>query len=253
MTPTSDQTRCVVLKAAEAATGESLEAAIQARGWTASIHRDPYLAMAELCLREWAQGTRASWGLIRLERTVLVVEQPGEGSPSAPEIDMLLVAAERYAPGVEVWLYADGQLQLHTAASVPDSPDSAQAVEPQSDPAPVAGDFPASQPPWAAPIGSGSAPRLRLAATCPPSDSEDTPDEAPDPESTAEAIVDEPSPGPEAGPGQALPLPGLVTESDEWSDAEDEEDEEDEGRNRSELTRAEIDMLLGPDRGATSP
>src|SRR5256885_374028 len=32
-------------------------------GWIATAYHDPYLAMAELCLRERAQASRAAWGL----------------------------------------------------------------------------------------------------------------------------------------------------------------------------------------------
>src|SRR5262245_42481345 len=52
---------------------EPLRAAFAARDWFPILQHDPYLAFAELSLREQAQSSRAAWGLQRMEEIALVI------------------------------------------------------------------------------------------------------------------------------------------------------------------------------------
>ena len=90
MIPTPDRTRCLLLKTDGDAVEDALRARLEERNWQVSVQRDPHVAMAEMCLREWSQKTRASWGLKRLEGMVLVIDAPTSRPPFGDEVDPAL-------------------------------------------------------------------------------------------------------------------------------------------------------------------
>ena len=78
-------------------------------GWLATAYHDPYLAFAEVCLRERAQASRAAWGLQRIEKLALVIVDPPRWPVAV--VNNLVSAARRYTPTASIWTYRDGQLQ----------------------------------------------------------------------------------------------------------------------------------------------
>jgi hypothetical protein len=87
---------------------ESLRDAFAARDWFAVVHDDPYLALADLAVRDITQTARAAWGLQRLERLALVIVQPSVW-PEAMLND-LVDAAARHLPNASIWHARDGQI-----------------------------------------------------------------------------------------------------------------------------------------------
>jgi hypothetical protein len=105
-----DSTSVIVLNA-EARTPLGLTHRLKSlfgqQGWYAVSYHDPYLAMAELCLRERAQASRAAWGLQRAEHMALVIVDPHRW----PGVDGLVAAIKRYTPSASVWSYREGELR----------------------------------------------------------------------------------------------------------------------------------------------
>ncbi len=87
----------------------SLDAEFRRRDWFAVVQHDPYLALAELALRERAQAARSAWGLQRMEGLALVMLEPmrwpGETMAS------LCAAVRRWLPpSVSLWRVDAGEL-----------------------------------------------------------------------------------------------------------------------------------------------
>src|SRR5215510_1021765 len=97
MPSTNEWTRVVVLTpppSKGAGLTEGLKKLFAARDWFAVEQQDPYLAMAELCLRERAQVARSAWGLQRMELIALVVLQPAQW----PQLQQLVDAVHQFVP-----------------------------------------------------------------------------------------------------------------------------------------------------------
>lgn len=102
MALTNEWTRVVVLTPPTAAGGglsEGLKRLFAARDWFAVEQHDPYLAMAELCLRERAQVARSAWGLQRMELIAMVVMQPEQW----PKLQELVDAVHQFVPTATIW------------------------------------------------------------------------------------------------------------------------------------------------------
>ena len=80
---------------------ERLRSEFENRDWFAIVQHDPFLAMAELALREKAQAARAAWGLQRMEGLALVIVEPTRW-PDAIVRD-LCAAVRRWLPAATLW------------------------------------------------------------------------------------------------------------------------------------------------------
>lgn len=115
----AEWTRVIVLapnsdgdaQAADGATRaiESLLPEFEKRDWFAIVHGDPYLAFAELALRERAQAARAAWGLQRMEGLALVIVDPEQWP--APLLDDLRQAVRRSLPAASVWTASGDRIE----------------------------------------------------------------------------------------------------------------------------------------------
>lgn len=106
---------------------EGLKALFAARDWFAVQQHDPYLAMAELCLRERTQAARAAWGLQRMEQIALVVLQPERWQ----HLDELIAAVRRYLPNASAWMAtSDDELVPFGAPVEMTSPRKHQQISP---------------------------------------------------------------------------------------------------------------------------
>jgi len=129
MPPTHEWTRVVVLSPPSLAAGrttglsDGLKSLFAARDWFAIEQHDPYLAMAELCLRERAQVARAGWGLQRMEQIALVILEPERW----PRLDELVSAVNEYLPNATVWTATDSDV---TPLNSPDQADARPAAAP---------------------------------------------------------------------------------------------------------------------------
>src|SRR5688500_8563680 len=85
---------------------DDLKSQFAQRDWFAVEQHDPFLAMAELCLRDRAQATRASWGLQRMEQLALVVVNPQQW----PLLSHMVAAVGRFVPVATVWTVTDGEI-----------------------------------------------------------------------------------------------------------------------------------------------
>lgn len=74
----------------------------QRRDWFAVVQHDPYLALAELALRERAQAARAAWGLQRMEGLALVAIEPSRW-PGTLVREMFSAVRRWLPPSVTVW------------------------------------------------------------------------------------------------------------------------------------------------------
>lgn len=161
MPTTNEWTRVVVLSPPSASAGraaglsDGLKSLFAARDWFAIEQHDPYMAMAELCLRERAQVARAAWGLQRMEQTALVILEPGRW----PNLDELVRAMREYLPSATIWTASDSDItplddSVHAAsrasALTNASKSRARAAAPSMTPsAPV---DPAARRPSSAPV-----------------------------------------------------------------------------------------------------
>jgi hypothetical protein len=106
MESTGQWTRVILLTPpAEAGGGltESLRSHFEQRDWFAIQQHDPFLAFVELCLRDKAQATRASWGLQRMEQLALVITH----AESWNHLDQLAAAVRKYVPVASIWIAND--------------------------------------------------------------------------------------------------------------------------------------------------
>ena len=112
---------------------EPLRALFAARDWFPIFQHDPYLAFAELALREQAQSARSAWGLQRMEQIALVIIAP---APWPTElIHELTLAVHRYLPSISVWRAVDNHVEPIVAPpSVPKRETSAPQAAPVSIP-----------------------------------------------------------------------------------------------------------------------
>ena len=81
----------------------------QRRDWFAVVQHDPYLALAELALRERAQAARAAWGLQRMEGLALVAIEPSRW-PGTLVRDMFSAVRRWLPPSVTVWTAIDDRI-----------------------------------------------------------------------------------------------------------------------------------------------
>ncbi len=88
---------------------QRLQPEFEKRDWFAIVHSDPYLAFAELALRERAQAARAAWGLQRMEGLALVVVEP-ERWPVAL-LDDLRRAVRRSLPAASLWTASGDRIE----------------------------------------------------------------------------------------------------------------------------------------------
>ncbi len=113
MASSNEWTRVIVLTPAPAsgtvqggALSPKLKSLFAERDWFAVVHHDPYVAMAELCLREKAQAARSGWGLQRLEKLALAIVDVKE----SPELSELLQAIRDYVPSATLWRASDHEV-----------------------------------------------------------------------------------------------------------------------------------------------
>jgi hypothetical protein len=78
----------------------------QRRDWFAVTQCDPYLAFAELALRERAQVARAAWGLHRMEGLALLVLEPDRWDAEVLD-DLHLSVRHWLSDTISVW-FAEG-------------------------------------------------------------------------------------------------------------------------------------------------
>ncbi|UCD76779.1 MAG: hypothetical protein JSV91_07590 [Phycisphaerales bacterium] len=240
-----DRTRCLLLTTDSDAVEESLHSRLKSRNWLVSVQQDPHVAMAELCLREWSQTTRAAWGLKRQEHMVLAIVTPSRQPPFGDDLDALLAAVRRYLPSTPIWLYSEGQLQplgIKVEASETEEDESPlpaapeEAVEITGPPPPGPG-CTAAESRFGG-VLAREADRLKLADV-----SEPKPPDSP--------ACGEPS---EPDLSHARSADGEVVESPAEMDPEPVDGgETDEPDDRTVLSREEIDMLLGTDEGEGTP
>lgn len=103
----------IVLTQPQAGASAALREEFSARDWYPIEQEDPYLALAEICLRQRAQAARAAWGLQPLERLALVVIDPERW----PQLRDLAAAVQRYVPGASVWTAQQDELTLVAPAA----------------------------------------------------------------------------------------------------------------------------------------
>lgn len=117
--PADAPTKCIWLaQPRKTRSGLTQPHLLSQQGWDVTAFDDPVLAMAELALCERAQAARSAWGLERVNRVVLAVEEPDACSQTSA----MLAAVARYLPDVAVWHCSNGQLQpvtLTPASSAP--------------------------------------------------------------------------------------------------------------------------------------
>lgn len=88
---------------------DRLQPEFEKRDWFAIVHSDPYLAFAELALRERAQAARAAWGLQRMEGLALVIVE-SERWPR-PLLDDLRCAVRRSLPAASLWTASGDRIE----------------------------------------------------------------------------------------------------------------------------------------------
>ena len=120
MATTEQWTRVILLAPpalAARATDSTLQAQFAARDWFPIYIHDPYVALAELCIREKSQVSRAAWGLQRLEHISFVVQEPQEWREAGVNVIELAEAVQRYVPAASVWhIEGDEIILTHRAA-----------------------------------------------------------------------------------------------------------------------------------------
>ena len=95
-----------------------LQGELERRDWAFISIDDPYLALAELCIRHHGEQTHDEWGLARHQPPRLLAVAP-ERSTFARSWRDLREAARAYAPTAEVWTYRDRELTLESPAALP--------------------------------------------------------------------------------------------------------------------------------------
>jgi len=114
----TEQIRCIVLTTADAQ-NELLCKQITQRGWSFSLHTDPYTALVEATLREVCQKNRAAWGLTRAERCILLISDKA-GSALTDELADIQRAVDRYVPDLTVLKFQDEFSDVEVPATVDD-------------------------------------------------------------------------------------------------------------------------------------
>jgi hypothetical protein len=127
-------TRCIIFAPSGEAISDRLRSQPDARSWRWTALEDSCAAMAELCLQEKNQSSRASWGLRRAEQLALVLAVPADGADEALEGELsgLVSAVQRYLPAVPIWLLDGQDLSLIADGSPPIGrrPESPPRAEP---------------------------------------------------------------------------------------------------------------------------
>lgn len=219
MQPTAERTLCFLLTPERGPEESALRARPETAAWTILPQDDAHATMAELCLRDRARAARSAWGLRPVDHLALVVAEPEAWDDDAPDIEHLIGAVPRYLPSVTVLTWASGRLVSRAGPSLAASP----AVEPTR---------PAPEPVSTAPRRTrAAAPALRLSG---PMDPETKP------ASPAPPVATDP---PSANGAKHAAAPPLEADVDDDLTNPDEE--------AIRVTRAEIDMLLEPERGGT--
>lgn len=96
---------------------QAMQAQFAARDWFPIHVHDPYIALAELCVREKSQISRSAWGLQRLEQISLVILEPAEWESASVHVRELIATVQRYVPVASVWLIQGDQIvPAHLAA-----------------------------------------------------------------------------------------------------------------------------------------
>lgn len=107
------------------AMSEALRAEFQKRDWFAVVHHDPYLALADIALREKAQAARAAWGLQRIEGLALVVVDLQSWEESM--VRDLCTAVRRWLPAATLWSASDDRIEPIAYETIsPKSPNALQ-------------------------------------------------------------------------------------------------------------------------------
>jgi hypothetical protein len=145
--PSPDATCCVVLTPPGAAVHERLRSRLADRHWRATVFDDPFLAMAELCLREHARLSRAARGQAGAEPSALVLTGPAAGGGLGRLRDMF-EAVRHYLPETSIWLYANEELLPLAGARISDAREAgaAQARRERAEPAPAVPPMPTYPP-----------------------------------------------------------------------------------------------------------
>lgn len=158
MTETRAWTRCIVLTPDGVDVGAPIKRLAAARDWVTVEQHDPYLVMAELCIRRRAQRSRKSWGLPSAERLSLIIAEPRAWS----ELDDLIAAVERFAGDVPLYTFVDGELKPHDHEAEP-GPNRGETVDQAPTPGPT-DDRPVTAPEAVIEATPASARPLRLAS-----------------------------------------------------------------------------------------
>lgn len=107
MESTAGRTKCVVLAPNAKSVDGRLRSQLEQRHWDALVTDVPLMAMAELCLAQRMQSSRAAWGLTGADGVALVVIEPSHWS----DMSVMLGAIKRYVPVVGAWAFEDGALR----------------------------------------------------------------------------------------------------------------------------------------------
>ncbi len=107
MESTAGRTKCVVLAPNAKSVDGRLQSQLEQRHWDALVTDVPLMAMAELCLAQRMQSSRAAWGLTGADGVALVVIEPSHWS----DLSVMLGAIKRYVPVVGAWAFEDGALR----------------------------------------------------------------------------------------------------------------------------------------------
>lgn len=128
MPTTTQWTRVIVLHPPESqgVMHEWLQRECEARDWFAVAQYDPYLALAELAMRQRSESARASWGLGRLEHTALVVLEPHQWLAAGANLTELIEAVRAHLPESSIWEAVGDELTLLYEAPPAEAPNRAR-------------------------------------------------------------------------------------------------------------------------------
>ena len=129
MNATNTWTRCVLLMPEGEGDCAHVRDLLIARDWHVINQSNPYLALAELCIRRRAMVSRTTWGLPGGETQALVIIEPQNRNDTAE----LLSAMNRYLPSAQVLAFAGGKLLPLAQRENP----TTQEIPPADSPPPV--------------------------------------------------------------------------------------------------------------------